>query len=55
LPEFTGGRGEGYEVSPHWRRGHFRQQPCGPRNQERKLIFLHPVLVRTDRLRGEDE
>jgi hypothetical protein len=33
-------------VSAHWRRGHYRMQAHGPRNAERKLIFLRPMLVR---------
>ena len=38
------------EVSPHWRRGHFRLQAHGPRNSLRKVIFTAPILVRADRL-----
>lgn len=40
-------------VTPHWRRGHFRMQPCGPGKQERKLIFLAPVLIHADQLQDE--
>ena len=51
LPELSAGHSEdGYEVAPHWRRGHFRHQPCGPRRMERKLIYIQPMLVRADRL-----
>lgn len=32
-------------VCAHWRRGHFRMQPCGPNKQDRKLIFISPILV----------
>ena len=46
--------GEGYEVAPHWRRGHFRHQPCGPGNRDRKLIFISPLLVRADRLKEQE-
>ena len=54
-PEITPGGGDGgYEVSPHWRRGHFRHQAYGPRNQERKLIFVQPMIVRADRLKAEE-
>jgi hypothetical protein len=37
----------GTHASPrlHWRRGHFRRQPCGPGFSERKTIWLEPVLV----------
>jgi hypothetical protein len=40
-------------VAPHWRRGHFRMQPHGPGKQERKLIFVAPILIHADQLRGE--
>jgi hypothetical protein len=30
------------ELSTHWRRGHWRNQACGPRLQERKLIWIMP-------------
>ena len=43
IPEATGGVGAG--VAPHWRRGHFRLQPCGQGRQERKTIYILPVLV----------
>lgn len=29
----------------HWRRGHFRMQPHGPRNSLRKVKYLQPMLV----------
>ena len=31
--------------SPHWRRGHFRQQVCGVGRSERKLTFIKPCLI----------
>lgn len=37
-------------VTPHWRRGHFRMQPHGPQMALRKIIFIAPTLVRPDRL-----
>ena len=40
-------------IAPHWRRGHFRLQPCGPSRSNRKLIFVSPILVRADRLDEE--
>ena len=43
----------GSSVAPHWRRGHFRMQPFGPSNQQRKLIFVAPVLIHADQLQGE--
>lgn len=36
--------------APHWRRGHFRAQPCGPARSSRKLIFVAPVLIHAGRL-----
>lgn len=41
---------EGQALPPHWRRGHFRQQPYGPHSSLRKVIFIAPVIVRADRL-----
>lgn len=33
-------------VSPHWRRGHWRRQPHGKRGEElRKLIWIKPTIV----------
>ncbi len=29
----------------HWRRGHFKMQPYGPRASQRKIIFIEPVVV----------
>lgn len=55
LPEELHGTGAprssvSHSVSPHWRRGHFRQQPCGPQQSLRRLIFIAPTLVRMDKL-----
>lgn len=47
----TGGTGAG--VAPHWRRGHFRMQAHGAGNQQRKLIFVAPVLIHAEQLQGE--
>lgn len=38
----------GRHVSPHWRRGHLRNQPCGPKSQDRKLTFVPCVFVNED-------
>jgi hypothetical protein len=43
----------GREMPPHWRRGHWRNQPWGPGAQKRKLIFIQPMLVRSDRAVGD--
>lgn len=40
----------GSTVAPHWRRGHFRLQPHGPRASLRKVMFIAPTVVRADRL-----
>jgi hypothetical protein len=39
-------------VAPHWRRGHFRMQPCGHGKLERKLIFVAPMLIHASQLQG---
>jgi hypothetical protein len=36
-------------MSPHWRRGHFRQQPFGPKLAHRKLVWIMPTIVRRDK------
>jgi hypothetical protein len=40
-------------VAPHWRRGRFSLQAFGPGMQERRLIFVAPVLIHADQLQGE--
>lgn len=42
------GTGTGTEVSPHWRRGHWRKQPYGTNLSEIKLIWIKPTIVRKD-------
>lgn len=42
-------------ITPHWRRGHFRNQVHGPRNTLRKIVFVEPVIVRKDLLDGEQQ
>jgi hypothetical protein len=37
------------EVSPHWRRGHWRNQPYGHHQSLRRLIWIQPVIVRRDK------
>jgi hypothetical protein len=40
------GNGEGgWTVSPHWRRGHWRWQPCGVGRVERRRVAIPSVLV----------
>jgi hypothetical protein len=38
------GTGE-WTVCPHWRRGHWRAQACGPGRQERRRVAIPSVLV----------
>ena len=35
-------------VSPHWRRGHWRNQRYGEKLVEKKLIWIKPVIVNRD-------
>lgn len=39
-------------VRSHWRRGHFRSQPCGEGSAQRKLIWIQPALIGADELAG---
>jgi hypothetical protein len=39
----------GREVEPHWRRGHWRNQPYGTARSEHKLIWIMPTIVRKDK------
>lgn len=50
-PDLEGAAGGG--VAPHWRRGHFRMQPFGIGNQQRKLIFVAPALIHAEQLQGD--
>jgi hypothetical protein len=47
------GTGEGGEVSPHWRRGHFRLQRHGPGRSRTRVVFIMPIIVRADRLKSD--
>jgi hypothetical protein len=47
--ETDSGRG-GWTVTPHWRKGHWRWQPCGPGRSERQRIAIPSVLVNADKL-----
>lgn len=40
--------------SVHWRRGHFRNTPVGPRGVDRRLSWIKPTLVNRERLGAED-
>lgn len=39
------GNGAGETIGSHWRRGHWRNQPYGPRLSQIKRIWIRPVLV----------
>jgi hypothetical protein len=43
----------GLVVAPHWRRGHWRNQACGPKMTLHKHIFIQPVLVNEYLLTGD--
>jgi hypothetical protein len=53
LPSTAAAGGTGHGVAAHWRRGHFRMQPHGAGNQQRKLVFIAPVLIHAEHLQGE--
>lgn len=42
------GEGSRSDISPHWRRGHFRAQRFGVGLSETKIIWISPVLVGFD-------
>lgn len=44
--------GSGVEVRPHWRRGHWRMQPYGPKLSLLKLLWVRPTMVHRDRTEG---
>lgn len=52
LPPGASEGGAGGGVAPHWRRGHFRMQPFGIGNQQRRLIFIAPTLIHVEQLQG---
>lgn len=45
----------GRETRPHWRRGHWRMQPHGPKHSLRKAKLIMPMLIRKDRLSDDAE
>jgi hypothetical protein len=44
------GERSGWTVTPHWRRGHWRWQACGPGRSERRRVAIPAVLVNAQRL-----
>ena len=52
-PSRTGREGSHSLKSPHWRRGHFRQQRVGPGRTDTKLVFIKPVLINKEFFVGD--
>jgi hypothetical protein len=52
VPSDGNGKG-GWTVKPHWRRGHWRLQPCGPGRSERRRIAIPSALVNAHLMVGE--
>jgi hypothetical protein len=50
-PPSDGPSPHGWEVKPHWRRGHWRKLAGWP--TEGRLVFIRPCLVRKDRIVGD--
>lgn len=40
--------GSGDEVSPHWRRGHWRNQAYGSERKQHRLVWIQPTIVKGD-------
>jgi len=41
------------DIAPHWRRGHWRNQPYGEKLVEKKLIWIKPTMVNKEK--GESQ
>ena len=39
----------GFELEPHWRRGHWRNQPFGSGLVNSRLVWIKPTIVRKDK------
>jgi hypothetical protein len=37
----------------HWRRGHFRNQPYGAGRTNKRIVFIKPILINSDRFVGD--
>lgn len=53
--EYTGAGESGYTLGAHWRRGHYKMQPHGPGNSQRKRIRIKAYLVNGDKFKGDDK
>lgn len=40
----------GVEIRPHWRRGHWRMQPHGPKLSLLKLVWVRPTVIHKDKM-----
>jgi hypothetical protein len=49
------GEATGRVVAPHWRRGHYRMQACGPGLSQRRPIAVPAVLVNVHLFLGPRE
>jgi hypothetical protein len=38
---------------PHWRRGHFRRQPCGHGRSQCRLVFVRPCFINAGHFHGD--
>jgi hypothetical protein len=47
------GNGTHDSPKPHWRRGHYRNQPYGPALSLRKMKFIKPVFVCPENFKGK--
>jgi hypothetical protein len=43
----------GTPKKPHWRRGHWRQQPVGPGRAHREYRWIRPVLINAGQFKGD--
>lgn len=50
---YSESQGEGTGRTPHWRRGHFRRQPCGTGRSNRRLTYVRPCFINADSFRGD--
>lgn len=49
LKKYFDNQETGIELEPHWRRGHWRNQPFGKNLSDSKLIWIKPTIVRKDK------
>lgn len=44
---------DGTPKKPHWRRGHWRQQPIGPGRVSREVRWIRPILINAGQFLGD--